>query len=161
MKNKIYIKFGFNFPINLNSLKKSFWFILKILMNHLIIFNVSVGIWKITQEKWHRFSIDQTGFCTAFDDDFNQLLKFQIKYIKNLLQFEIICTDNGQPPLSVNSSFIKLISVVSSSKVSIWLTTLPDNMTLIFVPIHSLIIPIYDENNNIDNQTTDVSIHSL
>ncbi len=50
------------------------------------------------------FYLDQTRFCTAFDEDFNQTLKFQIKTINNL-DYEIICTDNGQPPLSVNFSY--------------------------------------------------------
>jgi len=74
-------------------------------MNHLIIFNVLVWIKnekKINYSK--EFYLDQTGFCTAFDEDFNQTLKFQIKTINNL-DYEIIFTDNGQPPSSVNLIF--------------------------------------------------------
>jgi hypothetical protein len=41
---------------------------------------------------------------------------------------------------------------------------LPDDLTLIFVPIYSLIIPVDDNKNEIDEETKDVSIfirHSL
>jgi hypothetical protein len=46
------------------------------------------------------FYLDQTGFCTALDEDFNQTLTFQIKTTEKF-HYEISCTDNGQPPLSV------------------------------------------------------------
>jgi hypothetical protein len=48
----------------------------------------------------------QYGFCTALDEDFNQTLEFQINATNNF-DYEIICTDNGQPPLSVNLFFLK------------------------------------------------------
>lgn len=75
------------------------------LMNHLITFNVSVGIsriWKKLEE--NIICLDEKGFCTVFDDDFNQTLKLEIKTINistNKTLCEIVCTDNGQPPLSV------------------------------------------------------------
>jgi hypothetical protein len=70
-------------------------------MNHLIIFNVLVGIIQRQKKEEIFLYLDQTGYCTVFDEDFNQTLKFQIKSLDNY-QYEIICTDNGQPPLSVN-----------------------------------------------------------
>jgi len=44
--------------------------------------------------------IGQSGFCSVIDEDFNQTLTFQIEILSNF-EYKIICTDNGQPPLSV------------------------------------------------------------
>ncbi|CAF0726212.1 unnamed protein product [Adineta steineri] len=120
----------------------------------------------ISKKKEKKYSLsnllDHTGFCTVFDDDFNQTFKFEIKTInhyENGTYFEILCTDNGQPPLSVHYYFLVLTDILvlffAYSKVSTWIKVLPDNMTLMFVPVLSLIIPVNDNNNTIDKQTRD------
>ncbi|CAF3966087.1 unnamed protein product, partial [Adineta steineri] len=101
-----------------------------------------INIQDINESPYNLQCSNHTGFCTVFDDDFNQTFKFEIKTInhyENGTYFEILCTDNGQPPLSVST----------------WIKVLPDNMTLMFVPVLSLIIPVNDNNNTIDKQTRD------
>ncbi|CAF4767763.1 unnamed protein product [Rotaria socialis] len=85
---------------------------------------------------------NHTGICTVFDDDFNQTLNCGINTkndFNNKTSFEIMCTDNGQPPLSVST----------------WIKVLPNDMTLMVVPIFSLIIPVDDNYNTIDKHTRD------
>ncbi|CAF1122720.1 unnamed protein product [Rotaria sordida] len=104
--------------------------------------NFSINIEDINEPPYNLQCSNQTGICTVFDDDFNQTLKFQMKPINSLdneTLFEIICTDNGQPSLSV-STHIK---------------TLPDDMTLIFVPIFLLIVRVDDDSNTIDKLIRD------
>ncbi|CAF1686408.1 unnamed protein product, partial [Adineta ricciae] len=86
----------------------------------------------------------QTGFCTVLDEDFHQTLKFHVKTIEkhqNGTDFEIICTDDGHPPLSISTR----INVIS------------DEISLMFVPVALLIIPIIDENITMAKSMRDVS----
>lgn len=66
------------------------------------------------------FSLDLTGICTVFDDDFNQALKFEIKHfdnVENETLYELICTDNGEPPLSVNKTLFCKFNLYNCSYV--------------------------------------------
>ncbi|CAF3134551.1 unnamed protein product [Rotaria sp. Silwood2] len=62
-----------------------------------------------------------------------------INSLDNETLFEITCTDNGQPSLSVST----------------YMKALPDDMALMFVPIFLLIIPVNDGSNTIDKQIRD------
>jgi hypothetical protein len=49
---------------------------------------------------------DETGFCTATDEDHNQTLTFTVNVVhgyNNETYTQIVCTDNGQPELSVTT----------------------------------------------------------
>lgn len=51
--------------------------------------------------------IDQTGFCTAIDEDRDQTMAFKINayyHDENETYMELICMDNGYPSLSVTQS---------------------------------------------------------
>ncbi|UJR34161.1 hypothetical protein I4U23_021569 [Adineta vaga] len=101
-----------------------------------------IEIQDINESPYNLQCSHQTGFCTAIDDDLNQTLKFHAKTIENYLNetyTEIICTDNGQPPLSIST----------------WIKVLSNELNLIFVPVVPLIIPIMDENTNRDKPTRD------
>jgi hypothetical protein len=64
----------------------------------------SIDLENINESPSHFHCSTITGFCTVIEEDFNQTLTFQLKLTKEF-QYEIICTDNGQPPLSVNECF--------------------------------------------------------
>ncbi|CAF4664757.1 unnamed protein product, partial [Rotaria sp. Silwood2] len=101
-----------------------------------------INIEDINEPPYNLQCSNQTGICTVFDDDFNQTLKFEMKTINSLdneTLFEITCTDNGQPSLSVST----------------YMKALPDDMALMFVPIFLLIIPVNDGSNTIDKQIRD------
>ncbi|CAM4782539.1 unnamed protein product [Rotaria magnacalcarata] len=101
-----------------------------------------ITIEDINESPYNLQCSNHTGICTVFDDDFNQTLNCGIKTkndFNNKTSFEIMCTDNGQPRLSVST----------------WIQILPNDMTLMFVPIFSLIIPVDDNYNAIDKHTRD------
>jgi hypothetical protein len=73
---------------------------------NLFIQQILIDLEDINEPPHHLQCETKTGFCTAIEEDFNQTLTFQI----NPTTKQIICTDNGQPPLSVKSrkfSFFK------------------------------------------------------
>ena len=57
--------------------------------------------------------IDQTGFCTAVDEDWNQTLTFKINATAqaNETFLELVCTDNGYPSLSVSKSSRSFVAI--------------------------------------------------